>query len=69
MRLLGLAHLVFWAPAWAWIASRRKAIGTADVFGKYVHVYLAIADASLVIDLVDVVRYLVGDGELLNRWA
>jgi len=69
VRLLGLAHLVFWGPVWGWILSRRRAIGTASLFGRYVHVYLAIAGVSLLIDAIDVVRYLVGDGELLHRWG
>ncbi len=68
VRLLGLAHLVCWGPAWLWILSRRRAIGTNSLFGKYVLVYLAVAGVSLVIDAVDVVRHLVGDGELLHRW-
>jgi len=34
-----------------------------------VHLYLLIAGASLLIDAIDVVRYLVGDGELLGRWV
>jgi len=69
VRLLGLAHIVFWGPVWLWIASRRKAIGSGDLFGKYIHSYLGIAGASLVIDVIDVVRYLLGDGELLQRWS
>lgn len=54
---------------WVWVLSRRRTIGTATLFGKYVHLYLLIAGASLLIDGVDVVRYLVGDGELLHRWS
>jgi len=69
VRLLGLAHLLFWGPAWLWILSRRTAIGTGTRFGQYVHVYLAVAGASLVIDVIDVVRHLLGDGELLHRWS
>jgi len=65
VRLLGLAHLVFWTPVWVWVWTRRPAIGTGSAFGKYVHAYLAVAGVSLVIDLVDVLRYLAGDGELL----
>lgn len=65
VRLLGLAHIVFWGPAWVWVLSRRKAIGTADVFGKYVHLYLGVAGVSLVVDVIDVIRYLLGDGQLL----
>ncbi len=69
VRLLGLAHLVFWTPAFVWVFLRRRAVGTQSVFGKYLLAYLAIAGISLIIDVVDVVRYLMGDGELLNRWA
>lgn len=67
VRLLGLAHVVFWTPAWVWVAIRIRAVGLASVFGKYLALYLVIAGFSLVVDVVDVVRYLVGDGELLGR--
>jgi hypothetical protein len=70
VRLLGLAHLVFWTPAYLWVLSRRRAIGRASLFGKYVHAYLVIAGISLAIDAVDVVRYLVGQSApLLHRWG
>lgn len=69
VRLLGLAHLVFWTPAFAWIVTRRRTIGVSSLFGKYIHAYLVIAGISLIIDAIDVVRYLIGDGQLLNRWA
>jgi len=69
VRLLGLAHLLFWGPVWVWILSRRAAIGTSTRFGQYVHVYLVVAGASLAIDAIDVVRHLLGDGELLHRWS
>jgi len=39
------------------------------VFGKYIHFYLVFAGLLLGIDLLDVVRYLLGDGELYLRWA
>jgi hypothetical protein len=68
VRLLGLAHLVCWGPVWVWILSRRRSIGTDTLFGKYVHFYLVIAGTSLLIDGIDVVRHLLGDGELLHRW-
>lgn len=68
-RLLGLAHLVFWTPAFVWVLMKRKAIGHASVYGKYILLYLAIAGTSLAIDLIDLIRYLAGDGELLNRWG
>lgn len=69
VRLLGLAHLVFWTPVFVWVFMRFRATGSQSVFGKYLLAYLVIAGISLVIDVVDVVRYLMGDGDLLNRWA
>lgn len=69
VRLLGLAHLLCWGPVWVWVLSRHRAIGTSTLFGKYVHLYLLIAGASLLVDAVDVIRYLLGDGELLHRWS
>ena len=69
VRLLGMAHLVFWGPVWGWVLSRRREIATQTLFGRYIHVYLAIAGLSLLIDAIDVIRYLVGDGELFLRWS
>lgn len=69
VRLLGLAHLIAWTPAYVYVMMRRAEIGTSSWFGKYIHFYLVIAGISLVIDAVDVVRYLVGDGELYLRWS
>jgi len=62
VRLLGLAHLVFWGPVYVWILRRRRQIGAGSLFGKYVLLYLVIAGLSLVVDTLDVVRYVIGDG-------
>ena len=69
VRLLGLAHLVCWTPVYWWFVRRRGVVGTGSLFGKWINAYLAIVGISLVIDLVDVMRYLLGDGELLHRWG
>lgn len=69
VRLLGLAHLIAWLPVYGWIVTRRNQIGFSSVFGKYIHSYLLVAGVSLIIDFIDVIRYLVGDGDLFNRWA
>jgi hypothetical protein len=69
VRLLGVAHLLFWGPVWAWLLTRRGAIGTTSWFGRYLRVYLVVAGISLAIDAIDLVRYLLGDGELLYRWS
>lgn len=57
MRLLGLAHVVCWTPAYAWVISRRHALTSGSLFAKWVYVYLIIAGISLVIDVVDVARH------------
>ena len=67
VRLLGLPHLVFWGPVWAWVLHRRHDLGARTPFAIYVRAYLLVAGTSLVIDLVDVIRYLAGDGQLLHR--
>lgn len=61
VRLLGLAHLIFWTPAWFWVLKRRAEhapVGT--LFGKYILLYLVVNGISLLIDVVDVVRYFTG---------
>jgi len=64
VRLLGMAHLVAWTPAYVYVLMRRKEIGLSTVFGKYIHFYLVIAGISLAIDSLDVVRYFLGGGAL-----
>ena len=69
VRLLGLAHLVAWTGPFIWVFLRRKLIGTESMYGKYILFYLAISGISLLIDTIDVIRYMAGDGELFGRWG
>ncbi|MBL4819729.1 MAG: hypothetical protein JKY98_01890 [Gammaproteobacteria bacterium] len=69
VRLLGLAHVIGWSGPFIWVLMRRKIIGFASVYGKYIHFYLLISGLSLIIDSLDVVRYIVGDGDLFMRWG
>jgi hypothetical protein len=69
VRLLGLAHLACWTPAYVWVLGRRRNIGTTSWFGRWVHLYLIVAGFSLLIDTIDVARYLLGDAALLHRWS
>jgi hypothetical protein len=69
VRLLGLAHLVAWSGPFVWIFLRRKLIGIESVYGKYILFYLVVSGTSLLIDAVDVIRFMVGDGDLFMRWA
>jgi len=61
VRLLGLAHLVFWTPAFVWVLSRALKRQYSTPFKQYAYLYLAVAGTSLAIDTLDVVRYLLGD--------
>lgn len=69
VRLLGLAHLVAWTPVYVWILRSRQRFPVGTMYGKYIYLYLLIAGVSLVIDAVDVVRWLAGDGDLFLRWS
>ena len=65
VRLLGIAHLVFWGPAYGWILfARRSRYPLRTPFGAYLHFYLVIAGLSLLVDAIDVIRHLTGDGQL-----
>lgn len=61
VRLLGLAHLIVWPPVWAWIFVHRDDYIETPWFARYVAFYLLVAGLSLVIDAIDVARYLLGE--------
>ena len=60
VRLLGIAHLP-WVPVVLWLASRMSAIGTDTLFGQWILAVIVIDGLSLVIDAVDVGRYITGE--------
>ena len=59
-RLLGLGHF-FWFPLLYFLWLRLDQIPSDDFFGFWIRSLIAINAASLVIDTVDVVRYIAGD--------
>ncbi len=59
-RLLGLGH-VFWIPLLYFLWTRLSEIPAADVFGVWIRVLMTANAISLVIDAMDVFRYLAGD--------
>lgn len=67
-RILGLAHVVFWTPAVAFLIWRLKsgAVALRSVFGLYLVVLVATNSASLIIDAIDVIRYLAGDTAIVG---
>jgi hypothetical protein len=64
VRLLGLPHVLFWTPLAIYLWTRLSHHPRNSVFGVYLRVLLATIGISLVIDYIDVVRYLTGDGAL-----
>ena len=61
VRLLGLAHIVFWTPVYGWIFTHRKDYAAYPYFSKFVPFYLVMAGISLTIDVIDLLRYALGE--------
>ena len=59
-RILGLGH-IWWVPLLAFLWGRLPDAPSSDSFGLWLRVVIALDAASLVIDAVDVVRFLAGD--------
>jgi len=60
VRLLGIGHIL-WLPLVLWLGSRIGDIGTDSTFGKWIVAVIIVDGISLIIDAVDVGRYLAGD--------
>jgi hypothetical protein len=59
-RLLGFGHIL-WVPLLYWLWTRLPQIPTGDIFGVWVRSLMVVNAISLVIDAVDVARYIAGD--------
>ena len=60
-RILGLGHIVAWAPLLWFLIPRLSAVPAMDAFGFWIRAVIVLNAASLLIDLVDVVRFVAGD--------
>lgn len=63
-RILGLSHIVFWTPLLVYLWRRRAEIELRSVSGAYLWALFVSDGLSLVIDYIDLARYLAGDGAL-----
>ncbi len=61
-RLLGLGH-VAWIPLIAFLGTRLSEVPASDFYGMWLRVLIVANSLSLVVDLVEVVRYAAGDRE------
>ena len=60
-RILGLAHVVFWTPLLVYLWRRRREWDLQSLGGKWLSVLFATNLTSLIIDYIDVARYLAGE--------
>jgi len=61
-RLLGLSHVLFWTPLVIYLFRRWRALFGRGLFSVWIVTLLLTNSLSLVVDYIDVVRYLIGDG-------
>ena len=61
-RLLGLGHIL-WVPLLYWLWTRLGQIPPDDVFGMWVRALMVLNALSLVIDVIDVARFVKGERE------
>ena len=61
-RIIGAGHFV-WIPMLIWIWTRLGEIPADDLFGLWIRALMILNGISLIIDAVDVKRYIQGDRE------
>ena len=59
-RIVGLGH-IFWIPLLFFLGLRQNELLGNDLFGIWMTVLITLNATSLVIDAVDVIRYLTGE--------
>ncbi len=59
-RIIGLGHIL-WVPMLAFLFTRVGDIPAGDAFGIWMRAIIVLNSVSLVIDAVDVIRYIAGD--------
>lgn len=67
VRLLGLGHVIIWTPLLLWLWPRLRSGALTGLPLILAWVFFATLAASLVIDYIDVIRWLLGDRASLVR--
>ena len=60
-RLLGLSHIVFWTPLVIYLFKRREKFANFGLCARWLWAVILTNILSLVIDYLDVIRYLLGE--------
>jgi hypothetical protein len=64
VRVLGLSHIIVWTPLLVFLVLRRSRFNPRTLFGGWITVLMLTNGISLVVDYVDLARFLMGDGAL-----
>ena len=62
VRLLGIGH-IFWVPMVPWLWARLDQVGPGDLLGYWMIALMALNSLALIIDAIDVFRYVRGERE------
>ena len=63
VRLLGLGH-IFWVPLVPWLCTRLDQVEPGDLLGYWMIAVVTVNTISLIIDAIDVLRYVKGDRDV-----
>ena len=62
VRLMGIGH-IFWVPMVPWLWNRLDQVAPGDLLGYWMIAVVAVNGIALIIDAIDVVRYVRGERE------
>ncbi len=62
VRLLGIGHIA-WVPMVPWLWARLDQVGPGDLLGYWMIAVMALNSLALIIDAIDVLRYVRGERE------
>lgn len=62
VRILGLSHIIVWTPLLVFLVLRRSRFNPRTPFGAWIGVLVLTNGVSLLVDYVDLARFLMGDG-------
>ena len=65
-RILGLSHVIFWTPLLAYLWKTRNANPDRIRLRRFIRFSMAVIFISLIIDYVDVIRYVLGDRAVIG---